>query len=286
MTKIQLTETQAVILTAACARENADIFPLTTGIKGGAVTKVIGSLMKKGLVERFIGGYPAERDPEHGMVSFRATRLAFETLGISEDDIPASLGPEQAGETEPDETGIPEETATQGDTGAEDAPVGAAPEDGATPAEEVDTGADSEPVAAGPTDTADELPQRDFLAAAWELARQHILQCLSTEVRHAGGTEADIETVENAMDEAVQAAIRRRNSPGKPSTRSRKTSKTDILVDMLQGTGATIDELVEATGWQAHSARAAISHILKKKMGLTVISEKVDGRGRVYRVAE
>jgi len=28
---------------------------------------------------------------------------------------------------------------------------------------------------------------------------------------------------------------------------------------MLQGTGATIDELVEATGWQAHSARAAIS---------------------------
>jgi len=55
---------------------------------------------------------------------------------------------------------------------------------------------------------------------------------------------------------------------------------------MLQGTGATIDELVEATGWQAHSARAAISHILKKKMGLTVISEKVDGRGRVYRVAE
>jgi len=55
---------------------------------------------------------------------------------------------------------------------------------------------------------------------------------------------------------------------------------------MLQGTGATIDELVEATGWQAHSARAAISHILKKKMGLTVISEKVEGRGRVYRVAK
>jgi hypothetical protein len=123
MTQIQLTETQAVILAAACARENADLFPLTTGIKGGAVTKVIGSLMKKGLVERFIGGYPAEGDPEHGMVSFRATRLAFETLGISEDDIPASPS-EQPGEAEPDGTGVPEETPAHGDTGAGDAPVG------------------------------------------------------------------------------------------------------------------------------------------------------------------
>jgi type IV secretory pathway ATPase VirB11/archaellum biosynthesis ATPase len=92
--------------------------------------------------------------------------------------------------------------------------------------------------------------------------------------------------IEDTVQDAVQAAIRRRSRPGKPATTSRKTSKTDILVDMLQGSGATIDELAEATGWQAHSARAAISHILKKKMGLTVISEKVDGRGRVYRVAQ
>lgn len=282
MTEIQLTETQAVILAAACARENADLFPLTTGIKGGAVTKVISSLMKKGLVERFVSGC----DPEHGMVSFRATRLAFETLGISEDDIPASGGPEQPGEAQPDETGVPEKTATHGDTGAEDAPVGAAPEDETTPAEDADTSADSEPDAAVPADATDEQPHRDFLATAWELARQDIVHSLATEVRHAGGTEADIQTVENAMDEAVQATIRRRNRPRKPATRSRKTSKTDILVDMLQGSGATIDELVEATGWQAHSARAAISHILKQKMGLTIISEKVDGRGRVYRVVQ
>jgi hypothetical protein len=41
-----------------------------------------------------------------------------------------------------------------------------------------------------------------------------------------------------------------------------------------------------ATGWQAHSVRGAISGALKKKLGLEVTSEKIDGRGRVYRIAE
>ncbi len=34
--------------------------------------------------------------------------------------------------------------------------------------------------------------------------------------------------------------------------------------------GTTIEETVEATGWQAHFARGAISGALKKKLGLTV----------------
>lgn len=48
--------------------------------------------------------------------------------------------------------------------------------------------------------------------------------------------------------------------------------------------GATIDEIVTATGWQAHSVRGAISGTLKKRLGLTVASEKQGGRGRVYRI--
>ncbi len=50
--------------------------------------------------------------------------------------------------------------------------------------------------------------------------------------------------------------------------------------------GATIEEIVEATGWQAHSVRGAISGALKKKLGLAVTSEKVQARGRVYRIVE
>ncbi len=49
--------------------------------------------------------------------------------------------------------------------------------------------------------------------------------------------------------------------------------------------GASIADLMKATGWQAHSVRGAISGNLKKKLGLGIISEKVEGRGRVYRIA-
>ena len=55
---------------------------------------------------------------------------------------------------------------------------------------------------------------------------------------------------------------------------------------MLQGAdGATIAEIAAAFGWQPHTVRGAIAGALKKKLGLDVTSEKVDGRGRVYRLS-
>jgi Protein of unknown function (DUF3489) len=66
----------------------------------------------------------------------------------------------------------------------------------------------------------------------------------------------------------------------------RPGTKLALLVDLLQRKGgATIAEAVKVTGWQPHSVRGAISGALKKKLGLTVKSEKVEGRGRVYRIA-
>ena len=51
MTQIQLSDTQAVILSAACAREDAMVFPVTASLKGGAVGNVCKSLLKRGLIE-------------------------------------------------------------------------------------------------------------------------------------------------------------------------------------------------------------------------------------------
>lgn len=66
----------------------------------------------------------------------------------------------------------------------------------------------------------------------------------------------------------------------------RPGTKQALLIDLLQRKrGASIDEIVEATGWQAHSVRGAISGTLKKKLGLSVSSERLDDRGRVYRIA-
>jgi hypothetical protein len=61
-------------------------------------------------------------------------------------------------------------------------------------------------------------------------------------------------------------------------------TKTAQLIALLRGRrGATIDQMCEATGWQAHSVRGAISGALKKKLGLNVVS-KVTKAGRVYRI--
>ncbi len=64
-------------------------------------------------------------------------------------------------------------------------------------------------------------------------------------------------------------------------------TKQAILIELLSHPkGVTIAELEKAIGWQAHSIRGAISGGLKKKLGLNVTSEKVEGRGRVYRIQD
>lgn len=82
---------------------------------------------------------------------------------------------------------------------------------------------------------------------------------------------------------SVQAAVR----PPAGTNLPKDSSKLGILVAALrQPDGATIAELTQATSWQAHSVRGAISGNLKKKLKLTVVSDMVEGRGRVYRISE
>ena len=56
------------------------------------------------------------------------------------------------------------------------------------------------------------------------------------------------------------------------------------MVELLRRPGgARLNELMTATGWKAHSVRGALAGAVKKKLGLAVISEKIDGV-RIYRV--
>tara|TARA_R110002072_G_scaffold2173_3_gene18030 strand:- start:455 stop:1024 length:570 start_codon:yes stop_codon:yes gene_type:complete len=62
------------------------------------------------------------------------------------------------------------------------------------------------------------------------------------------------------------------------------TKQAKIIALLQRPEGASIGEIVEATAWQAHTARGAISGALKKKLGLPVTAEKVEGRGTVYKL--
>jgi hypothetical protein len=77
----------------------------------------------------------------------------------------------------------------------------------------------------------------------------------------------------------------RKASKSKPKAH-RADSKQAKLIAMLKAPkGASIDEIVAAFGWQPHTVRGAIAGALKKKLGLNVVSEKSEGRGRTYRIA-
>jgi hypothetical protein len=65
----------------------------------------------------------------------------------------------------------------------------------------------------------------------------------------------------------------------------RAGTKQAMLITLLRAPdGATMDEIVAATGWLAHTVRGAMSGALGKKLGLVVTSEKDAARGRVYRL--
>ena len=167
MFQIPLSATQAVILSAACARESAMVFPVTASLKGGAVGNVCKSLLKRGLIEEIAASdlnTVWRHDEERGPVTLRATPLAYSVLGITDEP--------------------------EGEASAEPAPV-----------------------------------------------------------------------------------------------RRRTGTKKEVLIKMLRAEGgATIDEISAELQWQVHTARGALSGALKKKLGLTITSERIDGRGRVYRI--
>jgi hypothetical protein len=67
---------------------------------------------------------------------------------------------------------------------------------------------------------------------------------------------------------------------------TRQNSKQATVIQMLQRPeGATINQICSATGWQAHTVRGTFAGAFKKKLGLTITSEKPDGGERIYRVS-
>ena len=176
----QLSDTQALILSAAAQRPEHIALPLPDSLRGGAAAKVVGAMLAKGYLEEVDAdmrrGEPVWRETGDGHgVTLIATDAGLIAIGIETDETPTE----------------------------EPAP-----------------------------DTPNEL------AAA-------------------------------------------------PKTRMpREGTKQATLIAMLRAPdGATIAEIMAATGWQSHTVRGAMAGALKKKLGLEVTSEKVEGRGRVYRLA-
>ena len=82
----------------------------------------------------------------------------------------------------------------------------------------------------------------------------------------------------------ASARIQRASKSKGSGATSPAAGKLAGLVALLrQPKGVTLQALIDQTGWQAHSVRGAISGAVKKKLGLSVESKRVDGE-RVYRI--
>ena len=85
----QLSDSQLIVLTAACQREDRCVFPVTAKLKGNAAGNVLKSLLKKDLIKEV----RAKRDDtvwrhdgERGRMTLVATTAAFAALGIDPRD--------------------------------------------------------------------------------------------------------------------------------------------------------------------------------------------------------
>ncbi len=70
----------------------------------------------------------------------------------------------------------------------------------------------------------------------------------------------------------------------KPATIRAGTKQAALIALLQRPEGASVAEAAAALSWQAHTVRGAISGALKKRLGLVIAAEKIDGRGTVYRI--
>ena len=184
----KLTDSQLVVLNAACGRDDRSVYPLTLKLNVAAAAKVLKSLLTKGLIEEVPAKHQDEvwrEDKEGQRLTLRATAAADAALGI-------------------------------------------------------DDGKES-PEATNPAP---------------------------------------------AKGKKKNRATKPREKKVKAPRAARTDTKQARLIEMLKrAKGATIDEIVKELDWQPHTVRGAIAGALKKKLGLDVTSEKIEGRGRVYRIA-
>ena len=79
---------------------------------------------------------------------------------------------------------------------------------------------------------------------------------------------------------------RKRSAPASAKSATRPGTKHARIVALLRTpAGATIAAMMAATEWQQHSVRGFLACVIRKKLGLNLVSEQTD-KGRVYRIRD
>ena len=90
----------------------------------------------------------------------------------------------------------------------------------------------------------------------------------------------------SAARETGKAKSRTRTAPSPSKSATRPDTKHARILAMLRApAGTTIAAIMTATDWQQHSVRGFLAGVVRKKLGLNLVSESTD-KGRVYRIKD
>ena len=90
----------------------------------------------------------------------------------------------------------------------------------------------------------------------------------------------------SASRKPSKSKSRKRSAAASAKPAPRPATKNARIIAMLRmPAGATIASIVTATEWQQHSVRGFLAGVVRKKLGLNLVSEQTD-KGRVYRIKD
>jgi hypothetical protein len=72
---------------------------------------------------------------------------------------------------------------------------------------------------------------------------------------------------------------------GAPAKARAGTKNAKVVAMLRDQAGTTIAAIVAATGWQQHSVRGFLAGVVRRRLGLNLVSEPAE-RGRVYRIID